>query len=109
MADVLADDDNLHDPTEAGAAGFIAKARLLMVISGVTTLIAIAAVLGVIGYRIFGSEGSAPASAPEVTALLPKGAHVVAISAAQDRIVVTLEIAGALEARTFDARTLRPT
>jgi hypothetical protein len=40
--------------------------------------------------------------------MLPKGARVVAITATADRIVVTVELAGALEARTFDARTLAP-
>ena len=103
MSDPLADDDK-PDPA---AAAFVAKVRWLMAISGLTTLVAIAAVLGVIGYRIFKSEGSAPAA--DVTALLPKGARVVAISAAEDRIVVTIEIAGAIEARTFDAHTLRQT
>ncbi len=78
-----------------------------MAVSGATTLIAIAAVIGVIGYRVFKAGESAQAS--DVTALLPKGARVLAISAAEDRIVVTIEIAGALEARIFDARTLRPT
>ena len=78
-----------------------------MLISGVTTMVAIAAVLGVIGYRVFKGEGSvAPA---EVTALLPKGARIVATAVAEDRVVVTLEIAGAIEIRTFDARTLKPT
>ena len=103
MSDPLADDK----PLDPAAAGFIAKVRWMMVISGVTTLVAIAAVLGVIGYRIFKSEGSAPAA--DVTALLPKGARVIAITAAEDRIVVTIDIAGAIEARTFDARTLRQT
>ena len=103
MSDPLAD-DRPHDPA---AAGFIAKVRWLMAISGVTTLVAIAAVLGVIGYRIFKSDGSAAPA--DVTALLPKGARVVAIAAAEDRIVVTIEVAGTFEARTFDARTLRQT
>jgi hypothetical protein len=84
----------------------VERARWLMLISGVTTFIAIAAVLGVIGYRVFRSEGSVRPA--DVTAMLPKGARVVAITAAGDRIVVTIEIAGALEARTFDARTLQP-
>ena len=30
------------------------------------------------------------------------------MAAAQDRIVVTIELAGALEARTFDLKTLAP-
>ena len=103
MSDPLTDDDKPLDPA---AASIVAKVRWLMLISGVTTLVAIAAVVGVIGYRVFKAQGSAPA--PEVTAMLPKGARVIAIAAAEDRIVVTIEIAGALEARTFDLKTLRP-
>jgi hypothetical protein len=95
------------EPDHPAAARFVARVRWLMVISGATTLIAIAAVVGVIGYRVFKAGESGPP--PDVTALLPKGARVVAISAAEDRIVVTVEITGALEARIFDARTLRPT
>jgi hypothetical protein len=79
---------------------------MLMLISGATTLIAIAAVLGVIGYRVFKAGGSAAPA--EVTALLPKGARVVAITAAADRLVVSVEIGGVLEAHTFDVDTLRP-
>jgi hypothetical protein len=103
MSDPLTDDEQPLDPA---TAGIVAKVRWLMIISGVTTLVAIAAVVGVIGYRVFRTEGSAVRA--DVTALLPKGARVVAISAAQDRIVVTIELAGALEARTFDTRTLAP-
>ena len=77
-----------------------------MLISGFTTLMAIAAVVGVIGYRVFKAEGSAPA---EVTALFPKGAHVIATAIAEDRIAVTVDIGGAIEIRTFDAKTLKPT
>ena len=103
----MTDDEKPLDPA---AAGIVAKVRWLMIISGVTTLVAIAAVVGVIGYRVFRTEGSAAQSAAraDVTALLPKGARVIAISAAEDRIVVTIELAGALEARTFDLKTLAP-
>jgi len=76
-----------------------------MLISGATTLVAIAAVFGVIGYRVFKTEGSSPA---EITALLPKGARVVATAIADDRIVVTIDVGGATEIRTFDAKTLKP-
>jgi hypothetical protein len=103
MSDPLTDDEKPLDPA---AAGIVAKVRWLMLISGVTTLVAIAAVIGVIGYRVFRSEGSL--ARPDVTAMLPKGARVVAIAAAQDRIVVTVELSGALEARIFDLRTLAP-
>ena len=76
-----------------------------MLISGATTLMAIAAVVGVIGYRVFKAEGSAPA---EVTALLPKGARVVATAIAEDRIMVTIDVGGTIEIRIFDAKTLNP-
>jgi hypothetical protein len=103
MNDPLTDDEKPLDPA---AAGIVAKARWLMIISGVTTLVATAAIVGVIGYRVFRAEGSAAPA--DITATLPKGARVIAISAAQDRIVVTIELAGALEARSFDLRTLAP-
>ena len=77
-----------------------------MLISSATTFIAVAVILGVIGYRVFKSEGSAPA--PDVTALLPKGARIVATAVAQDRVAVTIEVGGALEIRTFDLKTLKP-
>ena len=76
-----------------------------MLVSGATTLVAIAAVFGVIGYRVFKAEGSAPA---EVTALLPKGARVVATAIAEDRIMVTIDVGGTIEIRIFDAKTLNP-
>ena len=100
----MADDDKPLDPA---AASIVAKVRWLMLISGATTLVAIAAVIGVVGYRIFKAEGSAAPGA-EVTAVLPKGARIVSTAAAEDRIAVTIEVGGAIEIRTFDARTLKP-
>jgi hypothetical protein len=47
--------------------------------------------------------------ASDTTATLPKGARIVATGVARDRLVVTLDIAGMTEIRTFDARTLKPT
>jgi hypothetical protein len=88
------------------AAGFVARARWLMAIAGVTTLVAIAAVLGVISYRVFKADGGVTPA--DITALLPKGARVIAIVPAADRIVVTIEVAGALEAHTFDIKSLKP-
>jgi hypothetical protein len=92
-------------PLDPAAARIVSKVRWLMLISGATTLVAIAAVVGVIGYRVFKAEGSAPA---EVTALLPKGARVIATAIAEDRIAVTVDVGGAIEIRTFDAKTLKP-
>ncbi|HXL48682.1 MAG TPA: hypothetical protein VN975_07820 [Xanthobacteraceae bacterium] len=94
-----------EDELDPAAAHIVAKVRWLMLISAATTGLAIAAVIGVIGYRVFRAEGSTPA---EVTALLPKGARVVSTALGEDRIVVTLDVGGAIEIRTFDAKTLKP-
>jgi hypothetical protein len=103
MSKLSADDAAPLDPA---AARIVAKVRWLMLIAGATTLLAIAAVIGVIGYRVFKAEGSASA---DVTALLPKGARVIATAVAEDRIAVTLDVGGAIEIRTFDVKTLKPT
>ena len=103
MSKLSADDEAPLDPA---AARIVAKVRWLMLIAGATTLLAIAAVIGVIGYRVFKAEGSAPA---DVTALLLKGARVISAAVAEDRIAVTLDVGGAIEIRTFDAKTLKPT
>ena len=103
MSKLSADDEAPLDPA---AARIVAKVRWLMLIAGATTLLAIAAVIGVIGYRVFKAEGSAPA---DVTALLPKGARVISAAVAEERIAVTLDVGGAIEIRTFDVKTLKPT
>jgi hypothetical protein len=102
MSDPLADDEKPLDPA---AAGIVARVRWLMLISGATTFIGVAAILGVIGYRVFKSEGSAAPA--DMTALLPKGARIVSTAVAEDRLAVTIDINGTIEVRTFDLRTLR--
>jgi hypothetical protein len=64
----------------------IAKVRRLMLIASATTFLAIAAVLGVIGYRISHLSGSA---------------------VGDNRIVLTVEVNGAIELYSFDLATLR--
>jgi hypothetical protein len=103
----VAEADEAKESNGAGA-GMIARARWLMIVSGLTTLIALAAVIGVIGYRVFNAGGSAAALADTVVAL-PKGARVTSSIVAGERIVVTLDIGGAIEMRTFDVKTLRET
>ena len=93
------------EPTPEQAALF-ARVRRMMLIAGLTTALAVAAVLIAIGYRLFRAEGSVVAT--DVTTTLPKGARIVATGVAGDRVVVTLDIGGVTEIRTFDARTLKP-
>src|SRR4051812_24985930 len=102
----MTDDVAPPEPTPEQAALF-KRVRRLMLIAGLTTALAVAAVLIAIGYRLFRSEGSAVAT--DTTSMLPKGARIVATGIAGDRLVVTLEVGGVTEIRTFDAHTLKPT
>ena len=94
------------EPTPEQAALF-ARVRRMMMIAGLTTALAVAAVLIAIGYRLFRAEGST-VSVTDVTAMVPKGSRIVSTGVAGDRLVITLDIAGATEIRTFDAKTLKP-
>jgi hypothetical protein len=100
----MSDDDD--KPLDPEAARFVAKVRLLMVIASVTTFVAVAVVLAVIGYRVFKSEGSAPSA--DITIMLPKDARVLSTSVADGRIAVTIAIGGTQEVRLFDLKTLKP-
>jgi hypothetical protein len=102
MTDPIADDE----PLSPAQAQIVARVRWLMVISGVATMLGIAVVIGVIGYRVFRSDGRAGPA--EATEMLPKGGRIVQTAVAGDRIVVTIDVGGALEIRTYDAATLRP-
>jgi hypothetical protein len=93
------------EPTPEQAALFT-RVRRLMLIAGLTTALAVAAVLIAIGYRLFRSEGSAVTT--DITATLPKGARIVTTGVAGDRLVVTLDVGGVTEIRTFDVKTLKP-
>jgi hypothetical protein len=106
MSKIVSGSDEISDPEAARLAG---KIRRLMLISAVTTAIAIGAVFAVIGYRVFRAEGSAPPpAATDLTITLPKGARVLGTSFSEGRIAVTLEIAGSTEVRLYDAKTLKP-
>jgi hypothetical protein len=99
MTDTIA-----SDPTTEQAALF-KRVRRMMLIAGLTTGLAISAVLIAIGYRVFRIEGSA--NSPDISAVLPKGARIVSTAVTRDRIVVTLDLGGTSEIRTFDAHTLK--
>ena len=91
--------------TQEQAAIFL-KVRRMMLIAGVTTAVAIAAVLIAIGYRLFSAEGSSRFN--DTTAMLPKGSRIYATAVAGDKLVLILDVGGITEIRTFDAQTLKP-
>ncbi len=99
-------DTAVPEPTPEQAA-LIARVRRMMLIAGLTSALAVAVVLIAIGYRLYRSE-EAPFRPSDVTAALPKGARIVATGTAGDRLVLTLDIGGTTEIRTFDAKTLKP-
>ena len=95
------------DPNPELTTALTSRVRRMMLIAGLTTALGMGAVLIAIGYRLFRGDGSVPPSA-DVTASLPKGAKIVSTGVAGDRLLVTVDIRGAIEIRTFDARTLKP-
>ena len=103
MSNTLHDDEKPLDPA---AARIVAKVRSLMLVGAATLFIGIAAVPGVIGYRVFRSEGSAPVAA-DVTAQLPAGARIMSTAVSDGRIVVTVDIGGIVEVRSYDLRSLK--
>ena len=95
------------EPTPEQAA-LMARVRRMMLIAGLTSALAVAVVLIAVGYRLYRGEGS-PAAAPmDIIATLPKGARIVSTAVAGERLVLTLDIGGVTEIRTFDAKTLKP-
>ena len=103
----MIDSEPDEKPLDPEQQKIVAKARWLMLLSGIATVLGIAVVVVVIGYRVFRTDGSAAPA--EVTAMLPKGAKVIATAVADDRIAVTVEAGGTIEVRTFDLHTLKPT
>ncbi|WP_108520303.1 hypothetical protein [Bradyrhizobium algeriense] len=95
------------EPTPDQAA-LIARVRRMMLIAGLTSALAVAVVLIAVGYRLYRGEGSPAAATADIIATLPKGARIVSTTVAGERLVLTLDIGGVTEIRTFDAKTLKP-
>jgi hypothetical protein len=95
------------EPAESSAAQVVARARLIMLISALTTALAIAAVVAAIGYRMFSSNATTVVT--DDTIPLPKGARLISTSASAGRLAVLIELDGVNELRTFDIKTLKQT
>jgi len=103
---------------DAASANLIARVRRLMLISMGIMVLAVGSVFGFVGYRFMKGEGAtaktadkiAPASAipTDVTLSIPRNAKVIQSAVANDRLIMTLDIDGKIEVRTFDVRTLQP-
>ena len=96
-----------EEPLDPEAARAVAQVRRLMMVATATTFLAVAVVLGVIGYRVFRAEGSAPPVSDAAPAL-PTGAKVISTALGDGHLAVTIETAAGIEIRIFDARTMKP-
>jgi hypothetical protein len=94
-------------PLDPEAARVVAKVRRLMMIATMTTFVAVAAVIAVIGYRVFRGEERAQA-VQSVVATLPAGTKVLSSAIGDGRLVLTVEVNGAIELLSFDLNTLKP-
>jgi hypothetical protein len=92
------------DSAESEAARLVARARTMMMISGLTTVLAIAAVVTVIGYRMYGGAGGSPI---EDAITLPKGARIVSMAGSGGRVAVMIDNNGNSEMRVFDLKTMK--
>ncbi|MGB7937547.1 MAG: hypothetical protein WCF72_02835 [Pseudolabrys sp.] len=99
-------DDN-EKPLDPETARVVAKVRRLMMIATMTTFIAVAAVIAVIGYRVFRGEERVQA-VQSVSATLPAGTKVLSSAIGEGRLVLTVEVNGAIELYSFDLNTLKP-
>jgi len=94
-------------PLDPEAARVVAKVRRLMMIATMTTFIAVAAVIAVIGYRVFRAEERVQV-VQSVSAMLPAGTKVLSSAIGEGRLVLTVEINGAIELLSFELNTLKP-
>ena len=92
----------MSDPAES--EWLAARARTMMMISGLTTVLAIAAVVTVIGYRMYSAAGDTPV---EDAITLPKGARIVSMAGSGGRVAVLIDNNGTSEMRVFDLKTMK--
>jgi len=97
-----------EQPPDPETARLVGRVRRLMMIATMTTFIAVAAVIAVIGYRVFKGEERVPAP-QSVSASLPAGTKVLSSAIGEGRLVLTVEINGAIELLSFDLHTFKPT
>jgi hypothetical protein len=94
-------------PLSPEAERAIRRVRRLMIIASVTTFLAVAAVLIVMGYRVSRLGKSAPPPTLQAVSVLPAGARVLSSAVGEGRIVLTVEVGTAIELYSFDLATLK--
>jgi hypothetical protein len=105
MVQEMSGDD--EKPLDPEAARIVAKVRRLMMIASLITFIAVAAVIGIIGYRVSLKEGRVQ-PAPDANAPWPVDARIVSSAMNDERLALTIETPDGLEVRYFDLKTFKP-
>ncbi len=96
-----------HDPNPEQTALMIKRVKRMMLIAGLTTVLGVGSLLAVIGYRMFRGSDAVATAAISATASLPRDARIVTTAVSGDRLLVTLDIGGSTEVRSYDARTFK--
>lgn len=94
-------------PLDPAAQAVVDRVRRMSMLSGIATVLGISVVIAMIGWRLYRGS-SAPPAQSDIVATLPKGAKVTSTAVAGDRVVVTVDVGGVVEVRTFDANSLQP-
>jgi hypothetical protein len=99
--------DQDDQPLDPAQEAIVKRLRRLMVFSSLIMIAGFVVVFGVIAFKLF----TAPQqdSAIEANVSLPVGAKVLSTAVSDGQLVVTLDIGGAVEVRTFDLSTLKQT
>lgn len=74
-------------------------------VSILVMVLGVASVIGVIAYRMLASKSVSPG---EITATLPRDSRIVATAVSDGLLVLTLDVGGTVEVRTFHLNTLSP-
>jgi hypothetical protein len=99
----LKSDDDALDTAQRRV---VRRLRGMMIGSSLIMIVGFLVVFGVIAYRL--STGAERARPVETSVSLPKGARVLSTAVSGDKLLVTIELAGATEVRLFELSTLEP-
>ncbi|WP_127091377.1 hypothetical protein [Aquabacter cavernae] len=81
------------------------KVRRFSSVSILVMVLGVMCVLGVIAYRMLTSKNPSPG---EITATLPKDSRIVSTAVSDGLLVLTLDVGGLVEVRTYHLTTLAP-
>ena len=95
-------------PLDPAAQAVVDRVRRMSMLSGIATVLGISVVIVMIGWRLYRGSASTPPAPSDIVATLPKGAKVLSTAVAGERVIVTVDVGGVVELRSFDVNTLQP-